>query len=228
LRNSVVTGLRLVNFIMIPAIAGLIVLAYPITQVLFERGEFRVSSTELVANLLPYAAIGVIAIAANIVLTRCCFACKEARAPVAISVIVVVANVVLSIVWLPTLGARGLLLANSVTGVLETLMLAVVVWRLVHGYDAKVILRSLGGTLVASWVMVGALRFIAGLIVTPPETFAQRAWLLCGELAIGALVFVAVARLLRVEELDLVVRLIVQKFERHLPSAPENRDVPIA
>ena len=139
-----------------------------------------------------------------------------------------IANVVLSIVWLPTLGARGLLLANSLTGLFETLMLAVVVWFLVHGYDAKAILRSLLGTLVASSVMVGALRFIAGLIAIPPQTFAQRAWLLCGELVIGALVFVAVARLLRVEELDLVVRLIVQKFDRHLPSAPENRDVPIA
>jgi hypothetical protein len=46
-------------------------------------------------------------------------------------------------------------------------------------------------------------------------------------MTIGALVFVAVARILRVEELDLVVSLIVQKFERHLPSAPENRDVPV-
>ncbi|MBV8600081.1 MAG: murein biosynthesis integral membrane protein MurJ, partial [Candidatus Eremiobacteraeota bacterium] len=44
LRNSVVTGLRLVNFIMIPAIVGLVVLAYPITHVLFERGEFRSTS----------------------------------------------------------------------------------------------------------------------------------------------------------------------------------------
>jgi len=227
LRNSVVTGLRLVNFIMIPAIVGLVVLAYPITQVLFERGEFRSTSTDLVANLLPWAAVGVIAIAANIVLTRCCFACKQVRATVAISIVTVVANVVLSIVWLPTLGARGLLLANSVTELLGTAALAVVVWRILHGFDALAILRSLAGTVAGSIVMAGALRFIAGLIARPPQTFAERTWLLFGELVIGALVFVAVARLLRVEELDLVARLIVQKFERHLPSAPENRDVPV-
>lgn len=227
LRNSVVTGLRLVNFIMIPAICGLIVLAYPITQLLFERGEFTVKSTALVASLIPWASLGVVVIAANIVLTRCCFACKRVRAAVGISVLSVAANVILSVVWLPTLGARGLLLANGVSELLGTILLAIVVWRMLNGFDVPVILRSLSGTTLATLVMAGALMFIGSLITVPPATFTERAWLLLWELVIGALVFVAVARLLRVEELDLVVRLILQKFERNLPSTPENRDVPL-
>lgn len=227
LRNSVVTGLRLVNFIMIPAICGLIVLAYPITQVLFERGQFNAISTAVVASLIPWASLGVVAIAANIVLTRCCFACKQVRAAVSISVLTVVVNVALSVLWLPWLGARGLLLANGVSEVLGTALLAIVVWRMLHGFNALAILRSLGGTAIATAVMAGALWFIGSLIVARPGTLEGRAWLLFWELAIGALVFVAVARLLRVEELDLAVRLILQKFERNLPSAPENRDVPV-
>ncbi len=55
-----------------------------------------------------------IALGANVVLTRCCFACRETLWPVTISVVTVVVNVLLSLVWLPSLGARGLLLANSV------------------------------------------------------------------------------------------------------------------
>lgn len=228
MRNSVVTGLRLVNFIMIPAVSGLIVLAYPITQVLFERGEFNAASTALVAALIPWASLGVVAIAANIVLTRCLFACKQPRLAVGISVLTVVVNVALSITWLPTLRAAGLLLANGVSELLGTLLLAVVVWRLLQGFDVLAVLRSLGGTAIATAVMAGALWFIGGLIETrPTTTLEERAWLLFWELLIGALVFVAAARLLRVEELDLAARLIVQKFERHLPSAPENRDVPL-
>jgi putative peptidoglycan lipid II flippase len=227
LRNSVVLGLRLVNFIMIPAICGLIVLAYPISQVLFERGEFNAASTSLVATLIPWASIGVFAIAANIVLTRCCFACKHVRAAVGISLVSVALNIILSLVWLPALGARGLLLANGVSELFGTILLAIVVWRLLQGFNALAIFRSLAGTGGATLVMAGALQFILSLIAVPPRTWDGRAWLLFGELAIGALVFVAVARLLRVQELDLVVNLIVQKFERHLPSAPENRDVPV-
>ena len=227
MRQSVVTGLRLVNFIMIPAMIGLVMLAYPITQVLFQRGEFQAASTQLVSGLIKWAAFGVIAIAANIVLTRCCFACKQAKSAVGISIFSVAANIALSIWWLPTLGARGLLLANSVSEVLGTLMLAVVVWRLLHGFDAAAVLRSFGGTLLAATIMAGQLWFVAQFISAPPGAFAQQAAFLFWQIAIGALVFVAAARLLHVEELDLVVRLILQKFERHLPSAPENRDVPL-
>jgi putative peptidoglycan lipid II flippase len=227
MRQSVVTGLRLVNFIMIPAMFGLVVLAYPITQVLFQRGEFQATSTQLVAGLIKWAAFGVIAIAANIVLTRCCFACKQAKSAVAISIFSVAANVALSILWLPSLGARGLLLANTVSEVLGTLLLALVVWRLLNGFDAGAVLRSFGGTLLASTVMAGQIWFVTRFIYTPQPAFLDSVALLFWQIAIGMLVFVAMARLLRVEELDLVIRLILQKFERHLPSAPENRDVPL-
>ena len=36
--RSVVTGLRMVNFITIPSVCALIVLAHPMVQTLFERG----------------------------------------------------------------------------------------------------------------------------------------------------------------------------------------------
>ena len=83
--RSAVTGLRLVNFITIPSACALIVLAHPMVQTLFERGSFGPAATDLTASLLPFSAIGLVALAANVVLTRCCFACKETGIPVAIS-----------------------------------------------------------------------------------------------------------------------------------------------
>jgi hypothetical protein len=51
---------------------------------------------------------------------------------------------------------------------------------------------------------------------------------LFGQVAIGALAFIAAALLLKVQELSIAVNLIVQKFVTNLPSAPENREAPIA
>ena len=42
--RSVVTGLRLVNFITIPSACALIVLSHPLVQALFERGTFQALS----------------------------------------------------------------------------------------------------------------------------------------------------------------------------------------
>jgi hypothetical protein len=80
---------------------------------------------------------------------------------------------------------------------------------------------------VAAFVMVAALRWIATISVAIPPTAAARAWNLAGLLGIGALVFLAVARLLGVKELDLAFASIVAKFQRHLPAPGESRDAPV-
>ena len=54
--------------------------------------------------------------------------------------------------------------------------------------------------------------------MTPEATLASRGWFLFGQIAIGATVFIAVARMIGVEELDLAWRTIVAKFERNLVS----------
>jgi putative peptidoglycan lipid II flippase len=228
LGNTVIMGLRVVNLITIPAVLALIALGHPIVQTLFERGTFRASATDLCAGLLPYAAVGLIAVAANIVLTRCCFACKETSWTVAISVFSVVVNVLLSLIWLPSLGARGLLLANSVSQTMQAAMLLGLVVRIVPGVPWTPLFVSAWKVILSSLVMAGALHWIAALGVSPAETLVSRAWFLFGQIGIGSLVFVAMARLLDMEELPLVWRLIVAKFERNILSPPENREAPIA
>jgi len=169
-----------------------------------------------------------IALAANVVLTRCCFACHETVWPVTISVATVVLNVLLSLVWLPGLGARGLLLANSVSQTVQALLLLMVTARLVAGIDWGALLLSTSKVVVSSLAMLAALGWIGALGVTPEASLASRAWFLFGQIAIGGTVFVAVARMLGVEELELAWRTIVAKFERNVMSPPENREAPIA
>jgi putative peptidoglycan lipid II flippase len=226
--RSLVTGLRLVNFITIPAVCALIVLARPMVQTLFERGTFQGGATDLTAGLLPYAAVGLLALAANVVLTRCCFACKETVWPVTISVGTVVVNVLLSLVWLPTLAARGLLLANSVSQTMQAILLLMLTARLVSGIDWGALLVSTAKIALSSLAMFLALSWIGALGVMPDATLASRAWFLFGQIAIGGTVFLAVAHMLGVEELELARRTIVAKFERNLVSPPDNREAPIA
>jgi putative peptidoglycan lipid II flippase len=197
-------------------------------QALFERGTFQAGATDLTAGLLPYAAAGLVALAANVVLTRCCFACKETAWPVTISVGAVIVNVLLSMIWLPTLGARGLLLANSISQTMQAVLLLMLTARLVSGIDWGSLVGSMAKIAVSSLAMFLALSWINRLGVTPEATLASRAWFLFGQIAIGGTVFIAAARVLGVEELELARRTIVAKFERNLVSPPDNREAPIA
>jgi peptidoglycan biosynthesis protein MviN/MurJ (putative lipid II flippase) len=147
---------------------------------------------------------------------------------VTISVVTVVLNVLLSLVWLPGLGGRGLLLANSVSQTVQALLLLMLTARLVAGIDWGALLLSTSKVVVSSLAMLAALGWIGALGVTPEASLASRASFLFGQIAIGGTVFVAVARMLGVEELELAWRTIVAKFERNVMSPPENREAPIA
>jgi putative peptidoglycan lipid II flippase len=227
-RRSLVMGLRMVMFISIPAMCGLIVLREPIVSALFQRGAFEQSATDLCAGLLPYAAAALVPLAASIVLTRCAFACKETRSTVVISVTTVVVNICLSLVWLQLLGARGLLLANAVSQFVQALLLFGLVWKVVGAVDWRTLLRSMLLVCVCSGVMVMVLTWIQSLGVVIAPTLLSRATYLGGQVVVGALVFLAMAYLLRVEEPGLAMRLLIEKFRRQVPSPAEAREAPIA
>ena len=226
--QSVSVGLRLVMLIAIPSACALTVLATPIIQTLFERGTFGPTATTLCAHLVPYAAAGLVALAANVVLSRVCFACRETGWAVGTSIVAVALNIILSLAWLPTLGARGLLLANSLSQTLQAALLLMIVVRVTRGVDWSGLALSALKIALAACCMVGALHWITALGVHPTGAFVSRAWFLFGQIAIGALVFLAVARILQVEELPLVFRLVLEKFVRNIPSAPDNHEAPIA
>jgi len=211
MRRSIATALQLVIFLTVPSALGLIMLAGPIVRALFERGAFTPAATVLCASLLPYAAAGLVGLAANVVLTRCTFACHQERPTVAISVATVVLNVVLSLVWLPSLGARGLLLANTVSQTLQTIALAVVAWRVVGGFDLAGIGRSMLKVVGCSAIMVAALLVVQSFEPPIPAGELARIVSLGEHLAFGAALFLGLARLFDSDEVHLAIELLIKR-----------------
>lgn len=220
MRRSIATGLKIVLFLTVPSAIGLCMLAGPIVQTLFERGAFTPEATVLCATLLPYAAVGLVALAGNVILTRYLFACNAIRATIAISVLTVIVNVVLSIVWLPSLGARGLLLANAVSQTLQTLALGTVVWQLLGGFDVRGILLSFFKVLSCSAAMAVALAVVQIYRLPPEPTFIGRSTNLVEHLIFGGFLFLMLARIVDSEELDLAIDVLFRRKARELVPLP--------
>jgi putative peptidoglycan lipid II flippase len=220
MRRSIATGLKIVLFLTVPSAMGLCMLAGPIVQTLFERGAFTPEATVLCASLLPYAAVGLVALAGNVILTRYLFACHAVRATIAIAVATVIVNVVLSIVWLPSLGARGLLLANAVSQSLQTFALGVVVWRLLAGFDLRGILLSFFKVLCCSAAMGVALAVVQIYRVPPEPTFIARATNLLEHLIFAGFLFLALARMVDSEELELAINILFRRKAPELVPLP--------
>jgi len=90
--------LRLVTFICLPAMVGLILLRVPIVQVLFQRGAFDSQTTLQTADALLYYCLGLWPIAAARILVACFYSLQDTATPVKLSFVAFVANAILSLI----------------------------------------------------------------------------------------------------------------------------------
>jgi putative peptidoglycan lipid II flippase len=202
LRRTLAESLRTMLVFAIPATLGLILLGRPLLQLLYQRGAFGAAATEAVYVTLRFYAIGLPAHCCLELAARGFFAQKDTVTPLLIATGSAVANIALGIMFMRPLGAGGLALANSLAVTGEVLVLLYILRKRLGGIEVGQTLRMLGRVLVAAFLMGGTIaisRTIGGYAGLP-ITFVT---LLAG--AIGAVAYLAVARLLGVSELSRLV-----------------------
>ncbi|MEE8317382.1 MAG: murein biosynthesis integral membrane protein MurJ, partial [Candidatus Omnitrophota bacterium] len=123
LKETLSFSLRAVNFVMLPASLGLMVLSRPITSALFERGMFDHYSTSITAHALMFYSIGLFSYAGIKMLVSCFYSLKDTRTPVKIASLSLVLNILLGITLMFPLKISGLALATSVSGTFNFFLL---------------------------------------------------------------------------------------------------------
>ena len=112
-RDTLSHGLRLVFFIMFPAMAGLIALRIPIVNLMLEHGQFDRLSTAATTTAVLYYAVGLWAFAGVRIVSQAFYSLQDTRTPVKIAVLAMAANILLSVILMGPLAHGGLALATS-------------------------------------------------------------------------------------------------------------------
>jgi len=150
---------RVMLLLALPATIGLVFLRVPLVRVLYERGSFDATSTQMVAWALLWYALGLTGHSLVEVLSRAFYAMHDTKTPVLVGVVAMTGNILLSFAfsrlfsqvgWLP-LG--GLALANTTATAVESLALLVIMRRRLQGIGGRQILRTGALALAASTVM---------------------------------------------------------------------------
>jgi putative peptidoglycan lipid II flippase len=225
LRQTASTGLRMTALITIPAAAMLIVLAQPILSVLFERGAFTYGDVVRTAGALQYYAVGLLGIAASIVLTRCFFAMRDSRTPVIVAVGVMAQNIVLSALLVGPYGVNGLAISNSASSLTEALVLFWLLHRRIGPVDegGDLIGSCILRVSIASFAMAGAALVVHRVLWHPAGTLFQHATTLAVAMLVGGVVFLAIGTALRVRELAMLLAMGAEYVERRAASAAAPR-----
>jgi putative peptidoglycan lipid II flippase len=120
LRALVGTGIRQIALLLIPAAICTLVLAEPITRLIYQRGAFGTGSTGLVSEALFWFSFSLPFAGINLLLTRTFFSLQRPWLPTAISAASLVVNLVVSIALVGPFGIAGAVVGTAVASAAMT------------------------------------------------------------------------------------------------------------
>jgi putative peptidoglycan lipid II flippase len=185
IRRAVANGLRQINLLLIPAAAILIVLATPITRLVFQRGQFNAESTHLVSIALFWFAFSLPFGGVNLLLTRTFFAVQRPWIPTRLAVVNLIVGTFLDAVLYLPFGIGGLVLGTAVANAVQTMLL---LWRLRIGLGG----RLEGRQTLETTIRVAAASAVMALVAL--GVWAAVDWVV-GRSLVGQLVSVGLALL---------------------------------
>jgi putative peptidoglycan lipid II flippase len=215
LRASFSRGVRDTAVVVVPAAAGFIAIALPITALLFQHGEGAdQADATLIADTLRAFAIGLPFFSIFQLLTRTFYSMQDTRTPALVNVGAAVVNVVADLIYffVLDLGIPGLALGHATSYAVGTTVLLVIVRRRLGGLDGARIRTTLLKVVPIS-VVAGA----AAWAVTLPFPDANavvgtRLVEVALAVAAGLLAFLLGALIVGLREVDDVRTAVLRRF----------------
>jgi putative peptidoglycan lipid II flippase len=216
MRATISAGLRMMLMLNVPATIGLIALARPIVELLLEWGAFTPHDTTATAAALMFYAPGLVGYSAVKLAAPSFYSLGDSRTPVLISVASVGVNLGLNILLVRIMGYRGLALGTAIAALFNAALLLILLSRRLDGLDGRRVALALAKTLIASALM-GLCAYLAAdwlATVLPGRALHWRAARVFGSIAVGVLVLVASARLLRIAEFREAMNRVLRRLVR--------------
>lgn len=215
LRTTLGFGLRMILFIIVPAMVGLILLRTPIVHLFFEHGTFTAQDTTATALVVLCYAIGLWAFGGVRIIVAAFYSLQDTKTPAISAAVAVAANILFSLLLMRPLGAAGLAFATALAAMVNGGILVAVLNRRLGGVEWAAVGRSSVRVAIACAPMAIACWWAAGASVwTHHDDWVAKSVMLFGAIAVSVGSYVGVHALLRSDELDVVWGMVRRKLGR--------------
>ena len=216
-------ALRLILFLILPLVALGIALRVPATSLLFGHGKFTDEGVALVASTLLVLLLALPGEALNTILVRGFYANRDTRTPAIAAVLAVGLNVLIGVFAVNVLGwgLAGIAAGIAIGSTIEATVLALLLRREIPAFDPGAILAAgvpvVVGSLAAGLVAAGVLAALDANLGDVAGTARSLLELVLAGGA-GGLTYLGAARVLRLPELGLIMRLMSDTLSRLRPA----------
>jgi putative peptidoglycan lipid II flippase len=214
--DTLVTGLKMVLVLILPAVVGLFILAEPIVSLVFEHGDFTSFDTEQVARALRIYLLGTTFAAIDLPLVYAFYARKNTVTPALVGVLGVGLYLVAALVpaLFRELQMTDLVLANSVQLTGHALVMLWLINHRVGSLRGRGLVRTTLKALAASLVTGAMVLVTAGWLVARfrGQTLLHELTVVAGAALVGLAVYGALVTLLRIEEVGALLALLRRRL----------------
>jgi putative peptidoglycan lipid II flippase len=206
----------LILVLIVPATAGLLILAEPVVSLLFEHGKFTAYDTYWTAWALRLYMLGLVFAALDWPLNYAFYARQDTLTPALVGVLSVGVYLAVALLLLRSLGMLGLVLADSAKHGCHALTMLVLTRRQAadgsHLRLGQTVVKALLATIVMAGVIVLALAVIDLTLDT--KALAGRLAAVAVPASLGALCYLLLISLMRVGEIGLLRELVGRRLRR--------------
>ncbi|RPI35772.1 MAG: murein biosynthesis integral membrane protein MurJ [Nitrospiraceae bacterium] len=213
LREDFSFALRLLFFIAVPSMAGLIALREPIVNLLFQRGLFDYAATQGTAEALLFYSLGIWSVVGVRVVTAAFYSMQDTRTPVKIAVAGMLTNILCSFLLMGPMKHSGLALAYAVASWVNFSLLFYFLRKKLGRVDARKIAGSFSKTFLSSSAMgLVGWWLLRGEIWQQSGNSPVKAVYLTATIILCGGVYMACSYFLKNEEMAYVYDMIKKKF----------------
>jgi putative peptidoglycan lipid II flippase len=208
LRATMANGMRQILFVLVPAAAAVLVLSEPMIRLVYQRGEFTPDQTTLVATALFWFAFSLPTNGLFLLLTRTFFGLQRPWVPTTIAA-GNLAVTALAALGLYHLGVGGIVASTAIATTASVVVQCVILRHILGGLELRRLLAT-GSRIALASAALAAVSFGIWhvLDVALGRGLGGQILSLGTALGVGGLVYVALAKLLRVAELEQMTRLV--------------------
>lgn len=215
-KDTLASGLRLIITLVLPATAGLFILAGPIIALLLEHGQFTAQDTDITTQVLRFYLLGLPFAAVDQMLVFASYARKDTWRPAVAGVISIVIYTITAALLLRPLGLLSLMVADAVKHIAHTAIMLWLLQRHLGGLAGHQIVSSTVKALAAG-LLAGALAYGITLLLPDWQSagFGNRLILVVAAGLGGLAGFLAAVWLLDIQEIKRLPR----QFRRRGPGS---------
>lgn len=194
--------------LMVPITIGSILLASPIVTLLFERGAFDTTATQMTSQSLVFYSIGMIAFGIRELLGKVFYSLQDTKTPMINGSISIVLNIVLSLVLVRYMGHKGIALATSISAIFCIGLLFINLVKRINDFEIERIVFTFIRCIIAALIMGKITIFLYNnLLEILYNLYLGSSIALLVSILIGGTIYGLLVTLLKVEEATKIINL---------------------